>query len=98
MSIQAIAWAMKLPKAKLPHPTDNHVLLVLCNYANDVRIAYPSVSTLSKITKRDQRTIQRTLKRLTAAGAITEVSRHHIEHRYQKGQTPKAYRINMGNP
>lgn len=94
MSIQAINWALNLPASLLPKPSQNHLLLILANYANEENVAYPSTATLAKITKLDRRTIQRVLRELEKIGAITTVSAHNIQRKYRKDQTPTAYRLN----
>jgi len=94
MSIQAINWAFGLPAALIPNPTDNHVLVVLANYANEDNIAYPSNSSLQRITKLDRSTIKRSLRRLEKAAAITKVNAHNIDRKYRADRLPQAYRLN----
>jgi pyocin large subunit-like protein len=94
MSIQAMTWAMNLPNDVLPSPTDNHVLLVLCNYANDRNIAYPSVRTLARVTKLSERAVQLSLRRLEKTCAIRPASAQNIERKYRSDRMPTAYRIN----
>ena len=94
MSIQAINWALNLPASLLPKPSQNHLLLILANYANEENVAYPSNKTLATITKMDPRTIRRILRELEKIGAITTVSAHNINRKYRTDRTPTAYRLN----
>jgi len=94
-----MVWAMELPETKLPNPTDNHVLLVLSNYADaNGESAWPSNATLQKTTKLDRRTIQRSLQRLKKAGLIIQASKHILPERIRADKRPNVYRLNMTKP
>lgn len=69
MSVQAMAWAME--QQAVQDAPSCHVLLVLANFAGeDGRGAFPSVSTLARITKLSERTVQYKLAALEKACVI----------------------------
>lgn len=69
MSVQAMAWALK--QRIVSDPGARHVLLCLCNYADDAgRGAFPSSQTLADDTGYSRRSVQRKLDDLVAAGVI----------------------------
>lgn len=73
MSVQAMTWALALPKASLENPAARHVLLCLANYAgSDGRGAFPSALTLANDTGLSERTVRLKLDELEAQGWITE--------------------------
>lgn len=73
MSVQAMTWALEIPKSSLENPAARHVLLCLANYAgSDGRGAFPSAATLSEDTGLSERTVRLKLDELAAAGWITE--------------------------
>lgn len=73
MSVQAMTWALAIPKATLENPAARHVLLCLANYAgSDGRGAFPSAGTLSDDTGLSERTVRLKLDELCQAGWIAE--------------------------
>lgn len=71
MSVQAMAWAMKIRKADLSDSSARHVLLCLANYAGvDGRGCFPAASTLSEDTGLSERTVRYKLELLREAGWI----------------------------
>lgn len=71
MSVQAMSWALALPKQSLENPSARHVLLCLANYAgSDGRGAFPSAQTLSDDTGLGERTVRLKLDELEGAGFI----------------------------
>lgn len=73
MSVQAMTWALAIPKSSLENPAARHVLLCLANYAgSDGRGAFPSAGTLSEDTGLSERTVRLKLDELAAAGWIAE--------------------------
>lgn len=73
MSVQAMTWALAIPKAALDNPAARHVLLCLANYAgSDGRGAFPSAGTLSEDTGLSERTVRLKLDELEKAGWIAE--------------------------
>ena len=71
MSVQAMSWALALPKPALENPSARHVLLCLANYAgSDGRGAFPSANTLSEDTGLGERTVRLKLEELEKAGFI----------------------------
>lgn len=73
MSVQAMTWALAIPKSSLENPAARHVLLCLANYAgSDGRGAFPSAATLSEDTGLSERTVRLKLDELAAAGWIAE--------------------------
>lgn len=73
MSVQAMTWALAIPKADLPNPSARHVLLCLANYAgSDGRAAFPAAATLAEDTGLSERTVRQKLAELDEAGWISE--------------------------
>lgn len=73
MSVQAMTWALAIPKSSLENPAARHVLLCLANYAgSDGRGAFPSAATLSEDTGLSERTVRLKLAELDQAGWIAE--------------------------
>lgn len=73
MSVQAMTWALAIPKASLENPAARHVLLCLANYAgSDGRGAFPSAGTLSLDTGLSERTVRLKLDELSVGGWIVE--------------------------
>ncbi|SNB63612.1 Helix-turn-helix domain-containing protein [Pseudomonas sp. URIL14HWK12:I8] len=73
MSVQAMTWALAIPKASLENPAARHVLLCLANYAgSDGRGAFPSAGTLSQDTGLSERTVRLKLDELSVGGWILE--------------------------
>lgn len=69
MSVEAMAWAMR--QELVTAATARHVLLVLGNFADhEGRNAFPSASTLARVTGLTERGIRLTLARLQKLGAI----------------------------
>ncbi|WP_437179544.1 helix-turn-helix domain-containing protein [Pseudomonas muyukensis] len=86
MSVQAMTWALAIPKAALENPAARHVLLCLANYAgSDGRGAFPSAGTLSDDTGLSERTVRLKLDELAQAGWIAEgnqaIAAAHIDRR-----------------
>lgn len=72
MSVHAMSWAMKIPKAELEDSSARHVLLVLANYAgSEGKGAFPSASKLSAETGLSERTVRYKLDLLREAGWIS---------------------------
>ncbi|HEX7113745.1 MAG TPA: helix-turn-helix domain-containing protein [Steroidobacter sp.] len=72
MSIQAISWALKQRIAK---SSEKFVLVVLCNYADEQGICYPSITALCADTGQNRKTVIANLKSLTASGRIRDTGR-----------------------
>lgn len=73
VSVQAMTWALAVPKKALANPSARHVLLVLANYAGSGgRGAFPSAATLSDDTGLSERTVRLKLEELREAGWIVE--------------------------
>ena len=71
MSVQAMSWALALPKSTLADSSARHVLLCLANYAgSDGKGAFPSATTLSDDTGLSERTVRYKLDALEMAGLI----------------------------
>jgi DNA-binding transcriptional MocR family regulator len=61
-----------LDYVSLSSPTDTSVLVAIAEYTSDeTRIAWPSVAALSRRTRLDRRTVQRSLRRLEARGLLS---------------------------
>jgi hypothetical protein len=69
VKLMTIVWELALPSA------DKLVLLALADNASDEGKCYPSIHTLVKKCSLSERTIQRTLVRLTDDGHLTSVMR-----------------------
>jgi hypothetical protein len=73
MSVHVTSWVLKHSEAKLG---DRLVLLVLADHAKeDGSCAWPSVDTIASEARLSRRATQDCLRRLEAAGAITETGR-----------------------
>jgi len=72
MSVQAMSWAMQMPKSTLGDASARHVLLCLANYAGqDGRGAFPSAEQLAEDTGLSERTVRYKLDLLQEMGLIT---------------------------
>lgn len=72
MSVQAMSWAMQMPKSTLSDASARHVLLCLANYAGqDGRGAFPSAEQLAEDTGLSERTVRYKLDLLEEMGLIT---------------------------
>ncbi|WP_053207965.1 helix-turn-helix domain-containing protein [Jiangella muralis] len=70
MSLAAMLWALN--DAPVSNPTEAFVLVALADNAwDDGRGAFPSVATIAYRTRVSERTVQRTLRDLEAAGVIS---------------------------
>ena len=85
MSIEAINYALKCP-AK--NATQKAVLFVLANYSNENNQSYPSISTISRQSCCQYRTVIRALKELEESGFIQKMPRFN-----DKGQTSNLYTV-----
>ena len=84
MSVEAMSWAMKLPKEQLGDASARHVLLCLANYAGpEGKHAFPSAATLAEQTGLSERTVRYKLDVLESAGLIVRgkqaIAAVHIE-------------------
>ena len=89
MSIEAINYALKCP-AK--NATQKAVLFVLANYSNENNQSYPSISTISRQSCCQYRTVIRALKELEESGFIQKMPRFN-----DKGQTSNLYTVGGDN-
>ena len=89
MSIEAINYALKCP-AK--NATQKAVLFVLANYSNENNQSYPSISTISRQSCCQYRTVIRALKELEESGFIQKMPRFN-----EKGQTSNLYTVGGDN-
>ena len=85
MSIEAINYAFK---CQTKNATQKAVLLVLANYSNENNQSYPSISTISRLSSCQDRTVIRALKELEESGFIQKMPRFN-----EKGQTSNLYTI-----
>jgi hypothetical protein len=65
LRIMTRVWDVQLPHA------DKLLLLALADNANDEGLCWPSVATLARKAGMDERTVQRAIGRLVAAGHVT---------------------------
>ena len=89
MSIEAINYALKCP---VKNATQKAVLLVLANYSNEQNQSYPSISTISRQSCCQDRTVIRALKELEESGFIQKMPRFN-----DKGQTSNLYTVGGDN-
>lgn len=68
MSFKAVAWAAEQTKTTTSSQT--LLLMILANFANEDFRAYPSLETLSKLTRLDKRTVRKCLIELQELGLI----------------------------
>lgn len=67
MSIQALSWCLK---KEIPNPTAKLVLMILCNYANENNVSYPSEKHLASLVGVTDRSIRRCTKQLSELGLL----------------------------
>lgn len=67
MSISAMCWAWRQAVSS----TETLVLLALADYADEWGVCWPSIGTLETKTKLSDRSIQRSIRRLVKAGALS---------------------------
>ena len=89
MSIEAINYAFK---CQTKNATQKAVLLVLANYSNENNQSYPSISTISRLSSCQNRTVIRALKELEESGFIQKMPRFN-----DKGQTSNLYTVGGDN-
>ena len=89
MSIEAINYAFK---CQTKNATQKAVLLVLANYSNENNQSYPSISTISRLSSCQDRTVIRALKELEESGFIQKMPRFN-----EKGQTSNLYTVGGDN-
>lgn len=73
--------------------TSKLVLIILADYANDEGLAWPSVTTLTQEVEKSERTIQRSIQKLLAAGFIKVAEDQTPTLRYKNGYRPIVYQI-----
>jgi hypothetical protein len=101
MSVQAMAWVLEHSTAK---GTDRLVLLSLANHAgkepvNGAWEAWPGVATIAREAGLDRtRTVQESLARLEAQGAIQRLINGAPDHRIRVDRRPNLYRIHGVTP
>ena len=89
MSIDALNYAFK---CQTKNATQKAVLLVLANYSNENNQSYPSISTISRLSSCQDRTVIRALKELEESGFIQKMPRFN-----DKGQTSNLYIVRGDN-
>lgn len=90
MSIELVARAKKTRLKG--DSTTKLLLIVLADYANDDRQAWPSVTTLAAEVEVGDRTIQRSLRKLEDMGLIGPGDQR-LTKGYPKGQKPVVYQV-----
>lgn len=71
MSISAISWVLK---QDISRSSEKFLLTCLANYADDRGLCYPSITTLSRDTSQDRKTIIANLKNLQVAGLLRDTA------------------------
>ena len=87
MSIQALNWA--LTQDQIQNTGARFVLLVLCNYANEQGLCYPSRETIAKKTSTSVRSVQNHINWLAEHGYLTWTNERNDSNR----QTPNVYQL-----
>lgn len=72
MSIDAVAWALKLPVPPSPKLT----LVAIGQYANEDGAAWPKIETIAADTSQSRATVKRRLKELEDAGLLSRIARY----------------------
>lgn len=90
MSIELLARAKKTQVGG--DSTTKLVLISLADYANDDRMAWPSIKTLRKEVEKGERQIQRSLRKLESLDLI-RLGDQSLTKSYPKGQRPIVYEI-----
>lgn len=87
MSVKAMAWALE---QSTENPVDKLILIALGNYADDSDQCFPSRRTLARIAMCSLDTVDRSIKRLEAAGMVRKEARQGA-----RGLTSNAYQLCM---
>ena len=95
MSIELVARAKKTRLKG--DSTAKLLLIVLADYANDEGMAWPSVRTLTEEVEKQDRQIQRALRKLEDMGLI-RLGDQRLTRNYPKGQRPTVYEILPAKP
>lgn len=88
MSFKAVAWAVEQDKTTTSSQT--LLLMILANFANENFMAYPSIETLSRLTRMDKRTVRKCLLELQKLELIFDTG-----NKYQKQIV--VYHLNIYN-
>ncbi len=72
MSIQALDFAFNL---EVKSASAKLILLCICNYCNDEGLAYPSSTTLTRLSCLDRKTVFRAIGELVTAGIIFDTGK-----------------------
>lgn len=86
MSFQALAWGIK---QKTTSSTSKLVLLMLCNYADEKGISYPSQEHLAGLCQITRRSVNKHIQELVKANLITKFKAVNKSYGYNK------YKLNM---
>jgi hypothetical protein len=89
MSIRAIDWAFR---QQIASSQDKFVLVALADYANDSGHAWPTITTTTRKTGQDRKTVIAALHRLEARGWIEDTGK-----RAGKTKQVKVYRLKWAN-
>ena len=95
MSIELVARAKKTRLGG--DSTAKLLLIVLADYANDEGMAWPSVRTLTDEVEKQDRQIQRALRKLEEEGLI-RLGDQTLTRNYPKGQRPTVYEVLPDKP
>lgn len=95
MSIELVARAKKTRLKG--DSTAKLLLIVLADYANDEGMAWPSVRTLTEEVEKQDRQIQRALRKLEDMGLI-RLGDQRLTRNYPKGQRPTVYEVLPAKP
>lgn len=86
MSFEALAWGVK---QETKNPTSKLVLLMICNYADENSIAFPSQEHLAKLCQVSRRCVNTHIQELVKLGLIFKIKAINKSYGYNK------YKLNI---
>jgi len=90
VSIECLNFAIQ---AKTTRAADKLVLMLLANYAGEGGLAFPCIERLTIDSCLDRKTVLAAIKRLLAAGLITDTKK-----RIGRTDSVKIYKVNVSSP
>lgn len=95
MSVEVISWALN--EAPVTSTIDAMVLVGLANHAGkDGTAAFPSLTTLARYARCDERTVRRSIRRMQQQGLLRECDQRIVEHHVPRAdRRPTGYDIVM---
>ena len=90
MSIECLNFAIQ---AKTTRAADKLILMLLANYAGEGGLAFPCIERLTVDSCLDRKTVLAAIKRLVAAGFISDTKK-----RIGRTDSVKIYKLNVSSP